>query len=396
MPILTPRNRPSTSLSILISAHLLAGCTPRAPATDASPPDVDVAKVIVRDIEDWDVFNGRIAAVDTVEVRPRVTGYIVRVAYSEGRPVKKGDLLFVIDQRPYRAALESARAQLERAQATERNARLQNKRAQILLTANAVSREEAEDRRAAWEQSVADLHAARSAVTSAALNLSFTEVRAPVAGRTSRAILTVGNLATADQTVLTSVVSQDPVYVYFDPDEQSYLRYRAAKQSRGPTAADVARVRVGLANDEGFPFTGIMSFMDNQVDPGTGTIHARAIVTSGAGTLTPGLFARVQFAGSGQRSAILVPDRVILTDQDRKYVYVVGTDNKAVRKDIKPGKVVDGLRIVESGLRSSDQVVVGGIQKIFADDTVVTPHLSAIDPSNETTALPSQVSPTGH
>jgi multidrug efflux system membrane fusion protein len=384
-------------LSIIVSAQLLASCSVRTPAAAAPAPDVDVAKVIARDIEDWDVFNGRVAAVDTVEVRPRVSGYIVRIAYAEGRPVRKGDLLFVIDQRPYRAALGSARAQLERAQATERNTRLQNARAQTLIGSNAVSQEEAQDKRAAWEQSIADLHAAQSAVTSAALNLSFTEVRAPVAGHTSKAILTVGNLATADQTVLTSVVSQDPVYVNFDPDEQSYLRYRAAQQSRDAATPDVSQVRVGLANDEGFPFSGTVSFVDNQVDPATGTIRARAVVANAAGKLTPGLFARVQFAGNGRRSAIMVPDRVILTDQDRKYVYVVGADKKAVRKDIKPGKTVGGLRIIETGLRPNDRVVVGGVQKIFATDTVVAPHLVDLRPTDLDVAASSssQPSPTG-
>lgn len=364
-------------LVLLASASILASCTRAAAPAAAAPPEVDVARVDSREIEDWDVFNGRIAAVDTVDVRPRVTGYITNLAYQEGGVVRKGDLLFVIDQRPYRAALDSARAQLERAQATERNARLQNERAQTLLATNATSREAAEDRRATWEQSLAELHAAQSAVTAAALNVGFTEVRAPIGGQTSRALLTVGNLASADQTILTSVVSRGSVYVYFDPDEQSFLRYRSAGSDRTGASASLP-VRVGLANDEGFPFTGKVQFMDNQVDPATGTIRARALVSDSAGALTPGLYARVQFAGSGRRSAILVPDRAILTDQSRKYVWAVGPGNKTVRKDIVPGKSVDGLRVVESGLAPTDVVVVGGVQKIYASDTVITPRLTRL------------------
>lgn len=361
---------------LVASAQFLASCGAGAPPAGAAPPDVDVATVVTREIDDWDVFNGRVSALETVEVRPRVTGYIMRVAYPEGSFVRKGDLLFVIDQRPYRAALGSARAQLERARATERNARLQDQRAQKLVVSDATSREDAEERRAAWEQSVADLHAAQSAVASAALNLDFTEVRAPVAGRTSRANLTVGNLAAADQTVLTSVVSQDPVYVYFDPDEQSFLRSRAMGGAN--TLGAPGPVRVGLANDEGFPFSGTVSFVDNQLDPGTGTIRARAVVPNREGRLTPGLFARVQFAGGGKRPAVLLPDRAILTDQDRKYVYVVGPDRKAVRRDVKTGKAAGGLRVIETGLRTGDRVVVGGLLKIYASGTPVVPHATQL------------------
>jgi multidrug efflux system membrane fusion protein len=382
-------------LVILLSVQFLVGCSPDTARSNSAPPDVEVAKVIYRQIEDWDVFNGRVMAIDAVDVRPRVTGYITRVAYIEGGLVQKGDLLFIIDQRPYRAVLDSARAQLERAHATERNARLQNERAQTLLTTSATSLEKAEDKRATWEQSLADLHAAESAVTSAALNLSFTEVRAPVSGRTSRAILTVGNLAAADQTVLTSVVSQDPVYVYFDPDEQSYLRYRAAARSSTTSPAPPLPVRVGLANDESFPFTGDVNFIDNQVDPGTGTIRIRAVVANSAGALTPGLYARVQFSGSGARSAILVSDRAILTDQNRKYVYVVGPENKVIRKDVTAGKIVSGLRVIESGLGRNDRIVVGGLQKIYASDIIVTPHMTQLKPTDGVDSMSSQDNASG-
>ncbi|HND01731.1 MAG TPA: efflux RND transporter periplasmic adaptor subunit, partial [Nitrospira sp.] len=212
------------------------------------PPEVGVAQVISKPVQQWDEYTGRISAIDTVELRPRASGYVQRVAYKEGQDVKQGDLMFLIDPRPYRAALENAQAQLARARVAQQLETIRNKRAQALIDDNAISHEELDLRRAAQAQSAADVHAAEAAVATAKLNLSFTEVRAPVSGRASRALVTVGNLATADDTLLTTVVSQDPMYVYFDADENSYLRYKEQERKNERSAQDNA-VHVGLANE---------------------------------------------------------------------------------------------------------------------------------------------------
>lgn len=341
------------------------------------PPEVDAAQVVVKPVRQWDEFSGRIAATDAVDVRPRVSGYIDRIAFKDGDEVKAGDLLFVIDPRPYRAAYDSAVAQLARARAAEQLAQEQEKRAQALIAAKAISREEFDTRRAGSTQSNADVRVAEAAVATAKLNLGFTEVRSPIAGRVSRAMLTLGNLAQADQSVLTSVVSQDPVYVYFQPDEQTFLRY-AELARKGERAKSANPVRVGLATDRDYPYTGTVNFINNQVDPATGTINLRAVMPNPDRIFTPGLYARVQLEGSAEVTAILIDDKAVMTDQDRKYVYVVGPENKAVRKDVTLGDFADELRIVRSGLDANDKVIVAGLQKIFVPNTPVKPKIVAM------------------
>jgi multidrug efflux system membrane fusion protein len=336
------------------------------------PPDVSVARVIAREVRPWDEFTGRVSAVETVELRPRVSGYIERVAYAEGSEVRKGDLLFVVDQRRYRAALDRASADLERARSESRLAASELQRARTLLAAKAISHEEFDTRSAAHTQSSAAVRAAEAAVETARLDLQFTEVRAPITGRAGRALVTVGNLAQADQTALTTLVSVDPVHVYFDADEQTFLRY-AELARRGERAASANPVRVGLANESGFPHAGTVDFIDNQVDARTGTIRARAIVPNADHALTPGLFARVQIEGGQQRKALLIDEKAVLTDQDRKYVYVLGAGNVAVRKDVVLGRKAGGLRVVEQGLGLDDQVIVHGVQKVFFAGMPVAP-----------------------
>jgi multidrug efflux system membrane fusion protein len=352
----------------------LAGCDKKAAgaAPVMPPPEVAVVTVEPQALHQWDEFTGRVAATDAVDVRPRVSGYVQRVAFKEGDEVKAGDLLVVIDQRPYRAALETATAQLERARAVAQLAQTEEKRSRVLVAQNAIAPAELDSRQAASSQANADIHAAEAAVQTASLNLSFTEVRAPIAGRLGRATLTVGNLAQADQSVLTSMVSIDPVYVYFQPDEQTYLRY-AALVREGARTRNGSPVRLGLANEQGFPHEGVVNFIDNQVAPGTGTINARAVVPNADRTLTPGLFARVKLEASGASSAIQIDDKAVLTDQDRKYVYVVGAENTATRKDIVVGSLVDGKRVVRSGLVAGDKVIVNGVQKVFAPGMPVKP-----------------------
>ena len=361
------------ALSVLI-AMAIAACNSEAAPADAMPPapEVSVATVLSKQVRQWDEFTGRVAAVETVELRPRVSGYVERVAFQEGQEVRKGDLLFAIDQRPYRATLESALAGLERARSEARLAQTQDVRAQTLVEAKAISREEFETRKAATAQGNAGVRAAEAAVAAARLDLQFTQVRSPIDGRAGRALMTEGNLAQADATLLTTVVSLDPVHVYFESDEQSFLRYSDLAR-KGERTRSSNPVRVGLANEAGYPHAGVVDFIDNQVDPRTGTIRARAVLRNPDRVFTPGLFARVQLQGSGEFKALLIDDKAVLTDQDRKYVYVLGPKNAAMRKDVVLGRMADGLRVVESGLTPQDKVIVHGVQKVFFPGMPVAP-----------------------
>ncbi len=367
---LTKISRRSAPALLALSASVLialaaAGCGSQAATPAGGPPaaEVSAATVLSRNVRQWDDFTGRINAVQTVELRPRVSGYLERVAYAEGQEVKKGDLLFVIDQRPYQAELARAQAALEKARSDAKLAQTQNARAQALIDAQVISREEFETRHAASAGSDAAVRGAEAAVATARLNLQFTEVRAPISGRAGRALVTTGNLAQADSTLLTTLVSLDPVYVDFQSDEQTYLRYN--QQAHGDGAAAHNPVRVGLANEDGYPHVGTVDFIDNQVDPATGTIRARAVLANPDRLLTPGLFARVQLQGSAEFKALLIDDKAVLTDQDRKYVYVVGANSSAMRKDVVLGPMIDGLRVVSSGLAPTDKVIVDGVQKVF-------------------------------
>lgn len=367
---------------MITTALLISGCNKKPdPASTSPAPSVEVARVTQQAVKTWDSFNGRVSATDTVSILPRVGGYITRVAYREGSEVKKGDLLFVIDQRPYRTALDSARAQLERARASLALASQQDLRAQQLLKSSAVSKEEAEQKRAARDQSLADVHTAESAVAAATLNLEFTEVRSPINGRTGRAQLTLGNLAVADQSELTSVVSQNPVYVYFDPDEHSYLNYLKTLKTVSGTS-----VRIGLANDETLPYVGELNFLDNQVNATTGTVRARATVDNSERLLTPGLYAKVQLSVGDPAPAILVPDRAILTDQDKHYVYVLSADNTAQKRYIETGQLIDKQRVITSGLERNNTIIVSGLHALHADGTPVTPQVAA--PGNTDVQVP--------
>ena len=349
------------------AAIILTACSDDNAQTAAATPPVDVnaAQVIVKSIRQWDEFSGRIASTDAVEVRPRVSGYIERIAFKDGDEVKQGDLLFVIDRRPYKAAYDSAFAKLERTRAAAQLARVQEERARALIVTNAIPRGELDTRRAALNQREAEVRADEADLEIAKLNLSFTEVRSPIAGRIGRAMLTVGNLAQADQSVLTNVVSQNPVYIYFQPDEQTYLRYLALSRT-GERQSTANPVRIALASDTTFPYAGTVDFINNQVDPATGTITLRAVVPNPDRILVPGLYARVQLEGSAEFDAMLVDDKAVLTDQDRKYVYVIGANNDAVRKDVVLSGFFNGLRIVQTGLSQNDNVIVSGVQKIFS------------------------------
>lgn len=366
------RTSPLGAACVLLLA--LSGCHDGQGGAPSAPlPEVGVATVVPRTVRIADEFNGRVEAVDAVELRPRVSGYLQRIRYKEGDLVAQGAVLFEIDPRPYRIALDRAIAQQQRAHAAEHLARVQLQRVQTLIDAHATSQEELDNARTAAEQARADLQAADAAVADAKLNLGFTEVRAPISGRVGRALATAGNLARADDTLLTTVVSQDPVYVYFDCDEQSYLRYNAQRADPAHRAIGADPVRVGLANEMGFPHAGTVDFLDNRLDPQTGTIRARVRLPNADHTFTPGLYARVQLVSGRERSALLVDDKAVLTDQDRKYVYVIGPGDKALRRDVTIGRDLDGQRIVEKGLNAGDRVVVDGVQRIYYPGAQVKP-----------------------
>jgi multidrug efflux system membrane fusion protein len=361
-------------LTLLASVSLLTGgCTKSqalAAAAAPPPPEVSVARVLVRNIVEWDEFTGRLVAVDTVGIRPRVSGYIDSIAFKEGAEVKRGDVLFVIDPRPYVAELDRARADLQRSVARAELAKRERVRADAMLTSHAISQEEADERNSAEREAVANISAAQAAVDTATLNIGFTRVTSPIAGRVSRAEVTQGNLvsggATGAATLLTTVVSLDPIRAYFESDEQVFLKHISLPQGGARTGKGIAKTPVflGLANEEGYPHEGYLDFVDNQVDPGTGTIRARAVFDNKARLFTPGLFARLKLVGSGKHDAVLIDDRAVGTDQDKKFVLKVGSDNATAYTLVQLGPVVDGLRIVRSGLTSGDRIVVNGLQRV--------------------------------
>lgn len=358
------------ALGAVLLSVMLVGCD-EGVAQNAVPqaPAVSAADVVVKSISQWDSFNGRIEAVESVQLRPRVSGYIDKVNYTDGQEVKKGEVLFTIDDRTYRAALEQAQATLARAKTQASLAQSEASRTDKLINTNLVSREEWEQRRSAAAQAQADIRAAQAAVDAAQLNLDFTKVTAPIDGRASRALITSGNLVTAGDSasVLTTLVSQKTVYVYFDVDESTYLHYQnLARSGQGASSNHMALpVEIGLVGEDGYPHQGKVDFLDNQLTPSTGTIRMRALLDNAQSQFTPGLFARVRLPGSAEFKATLIDDKAVLTDQDRKYVYIVDKEGKAQRRDITPGRLAAGLRIVQKGLNPGDKVIVDGLQKVF-------------------------------
>lgn len=358
------------ALAAAVFAAVLAACGSQAAEQGAPPPPaVGAAPVLVKQVAQWDEFTGRVEPVESVELRPRVSGYIDKVNYAEGQEVKKGDVLFTIDDRSYKAALASAQAALARARSQAELGRNEAARARKLADQQAISTETWEQRKAAADQAAADVLAAQAAVDTARLNLDWTRVRAPIDGRAGRAQVTAGNLVSAGDaaSVLTTVVSQDKVFVYFDADEGTFLRYgQMARSGERPSERDGSLpVRIGLVGEDGYPHTGRVDFLDNQVARSTGTIRVRAVLDNAQRQFTPGLYARVQLLGSGEFKAVLVDDKAILTDQDRKYVFVVDKDGKAQRRDVELGRTAEGLRIVSEGLAAGDRVIIDGVQKVF-------------------------------
>jgi RND family efflux transporter MFP subunit len=381
-----PVTRTLTLAALSISALFLAACARNeaAPAP-AEPPTVNVAKVISRPITEFDEFSGRFEAVERVEVRPRVAGYIASTHFEQGHEVKKDDVLFVIDPRPYQAEFKRAQAELARARTQLALARSESKRAQNLFKSRAISEEEFDSRVSGNEQAEANVAAAEAAVEAAALNVSFTKVRAPISGVVGRAEITPGNVVAAGETLLTTVVSIDPIYVAFDGDEQVYLK-SVGMELRGEERGTRNPVWVGLADETGHPHQGTLVFLDNELDPQTGTIRARGLFENPDRRFTPGMFARVKVTGSGEYDALLINDSAVGTDQSVRYVLVVGKGNKIEYRPVKLGPLVDGMRVVREGLAVSDVIVVNGLQAA-RPGTAVKPQLVAMGPSSPSNNL---------
>jgi len=375
----------------LLVAALVAGCAPKPPAPPP-PPGVTVAPVLQRDVADWDEFSGRLEAVDQVQIRPRVSGYIKRLTFTEGREVRKGEVLFEIDPRPYQADLDRAQAQLEQARTAADLAAREVGRAEKLVDVQAISREEFDSRTSAQANSVAAVRAAEAALETARLNLGWTKVRSPIAGRVSRAEVTEGNLVQAgppDATLLTTVMSLDSIYLYFDSDEQTYLRYSGRAAAEGAHSLHSARLPVylGLANETGFPHEGRLDFVDNRIDPASGTIRTRAILSNRDRRFTPGLFARVKLVGTQRAPALLVRDAAIGTDQDRKFVLILGKGDSLQYRPVELGKLSDdGLRIVRTGLAAGDKVVVNGLMRV-RPGMKVSPKVVAMVPDSSDSTM---------
>jgi RND family efflux transporter MFP subunit len=358
----------------------VGGCAARKPP--APPPQsVAAALPLQRDVIDWDDYAGRFEAVQDVQLRPRVSGQITRVAFRPGVDVKAGELLFEIDPRPFRAALAHAEADTAKATAALANARSQLTRATELVAAQSISREEYEQKQADAQSAQADLEAARASVRTAALDLEFTSIRSPIAGRISDRRASVGDLVTSGQTLLTRVVSVDPIWFSFDGAESFYLKYmrQDASGERKSSRYAANPVDIKLADEGDYRWHGQMSFVDNAIDQGSGTIRAHATVPNPRGLLVPGMFGRARLLGSGAYPAVLIPDEAIVTDQTRRFVYVVGREKTVAVRNVETGPLVQGLRVVKAGLGPTDTVVLDGLARLQPGARVV-PRLTQIQP----------------
>jgi RND family efflux transporter MFP subunit len=371
------RQQQVIALSVLFTFTALVACGGKPPQGGEFTPEVSVATVPERDITEWDEYTGRLEAVESVEIRPQVSGYIDKVLVAEGKEVKKGELLFLIDPRPYKAAYDSAVADVEKAKAARELAQSDLNRGDKLLASRAISQEEYEQRVSGGRSAAAGVQSAEAAAAVAKLNLAYTRVVSPIDGRVGRAEVTQGNLIAGglnggSATRLTTVVSLDPMYAYFDAAEQDYLKYvDLARRGARPSSRDAENpVRMALSNETDFIHEGYMDFVDNRVDARTGTIKGRAVFRNSDRFLTPGMFVRLRLVGSGKYRGVLINDRAVGTDQDRRYVMVVGDKNKVDYRPVVLGPFVDGLRVVRSGLKGGEKIVVNGLQRIRPGVTV--------------------------
>ena len=351
---------------------------------------VTVATPLVQDVVDWDDYVGRFEAVQSVEVRPRASGYLQAVHFRDGQYVQKGQTLFTIDARPAEAALDQARAQLARAEATLINARTELARSQTLAASRAASQEEVESRQAAVRAGQADVAAARAAIRAAQLNVGFTRVTAPISGRVSQRLVDAGNSVTADQTILTTIVSTNPIHFAFEGSEALLLKYQ--RQGEGTGAGTEVRIR--LQDEATYAHAGRLDFIDNALSTGSGTIRLRAIVPNPDNFLKPGMFGHMRLAGSAPYRAMLVPDTAIVTDAARKVVYVVGKDGTVAARPVDLGPVMGNLRVIRRGIGPNDKVIISGLQraqpgqKVQAKPGKVPPLTDVQAPQPESLAPP--------
>lgn len=352
--------------AVVLSSVLAACARSQAGGKPAAPPapEVTVAGVISRPLRDFEEFSGRLEAVDSVEIRPRVSGYIDSVAFTEGARVHKGELLFRIDPRPFQAEVNRLSAELRRARSQAALAESNHDRGKRLVAQQLISQQDFDQLKTASTTASDEIGAAAAALETARLNLEFTEVRSPIDGRVSRALITAGNLVSSSN-VLTTVVSDDPIYAYFDADEQTYLKFSHA--DAGGTGESVF---MGLIDEEGYPHAGHLDFVDNRVDPQSGTIRGRAVFDNKDGRFTPGLFARIKLVGGAARDTILIDERAVGTDLGKKFVLALKSDNTLEYRPVKLGASIDGLRVVDTGLAANDVIVINGLQHVRPGITV--------------------------
>ncbi len=353
-------------LAAMAAAAWVAGAvTAQAQAPGGPPPPVTVAKPVVKEVVEYDDFTGRFEATDSVEIRARVSGYLDSVAFQDGAIVKKGDPLVVIDRRPYKAALDQAQASVVSAQARLNFAQADLERAQSLQRTGNIAEQLVDQRRQAFITARAEMDNAEAALRNAQLNYDFTDIRAPIAGRIGRKLVTEGNLVNANETLLTTIISLDPIYFYFDVDERSFLAYsRAQAQAKaaGRTITDGARV--GLTDEREQKRPARIDFIDNRVDQASGTIRLRAVVENKDLFLVPGLFGTIAVTGSPPHRGVLIPDEAIAADQDRRIVWTVADDGSVSSKVVRPGPKIDGYRLIRSGLTGDETIVINGLQRV--------------------------------
>lgn len=357
----------AAALCSLASVFLgVAGCKKKPAQQPQGPLPVNVITAVEKEVTEWDEFTGRIEAVESVEIRPRVSGYITEIHFKAGAVVQKGDLLFVIDPRPYQADLDRALANVEQAQAQMKLAEIDFKRTEELRKKSVVSPEEFDQKAAMLQQTEASVRSAQAAKDAAALSLEFTRITSPITGRVSNESVTVGNLVMAGATdkVLTTVVSIDPFYVYVDADENSLLKYlKLREEGKRKSAVDgPIPAFIELSNETGFPHEGYIDFVDNRLDPNTGTQRARGVFKSWNERLAPGFFVRMRIPGAGKYQAVLIDDKVISSQQSVKYVFVVKADNTVEHRNIETGPIFEGKRIVKKGLKDGEKVVSTRLQ----------------------------------
>jgi multidrug efflux system membrane fusion protein len=356
--------------SVLAAQHFsaMASETAAAQAAPQAAP-VDVADVVVRQITDWQAYSGRLEPIDRVEIRPLVSGTLTQVHFQDGSLVKKGDVLFTIDPRPFEAAVAQVQAQLAAAQAREAYTGSDLARAERLLADNAIARRDYEEKQNASREASANMQAAQAALIQAKLNLEYTRITAPVSGRISRAMVTVGNVvaAGAGSVPLTTLVSVARMYASFDVDEQSFLKFINPNRVNNDHGAPIY---LGLADEDGYPRQGSISSVDNRLDVSSGTIRVRAVFDNADGLLIPGLYARIRLGGGAPHQAVLIDEKAIGTDQAKRFVLALDAANHAAYREVKLGASQDGLRVVESGLKPGDRIVVNGLQRVRPGDVV--------------------------